>query len=361
MAIITMKQLLESGVHFGHQTRRWDPKMAKYIYTSRNGIHIIDLQQTVTFIEDAYNRMLEIGKNGGKVLFVGTKKQAQDSIIEQAKRADQFYVSKRWLGGTLTNFKTIRKSIRRLHQIKTMEKDGTFERLPKKEVIMLRKELARLETFLGGIQDMRTLPDALFVVDPRKEINAVLEARKLKIPVFGMVDTNCDPDLIDHIIPANDDAIRSIRILVTTMANALIEGSGGEAEGAEEAKTESKQAEKPHRRSEAKPTAKPAEKAAEKPTPKPVKKAAEKPAPKPAEKTVEKPTPKPADKPVKKTVEKPAPKAKKEPKPEAKTDTVDAVALAKRTVAELREMAKEKGLTGYSKLKKAELIDALLK
>ena len=345
MAIITMKQLLESGVHFGHQTRRWDPKMAKYIYTSRNGIHIIDLQQTVTFIEDAYNRMLEIGKNGGKVLFVGTKKQAQDSIIEQAKRADQFYVSKRWLGGTLTNFKTIRKSIRRLHQIKTMEKDGTFERLPKKEVIMLRKELARLETFLGGIQDMRTLPDALFVVDPRKEINAVLEARKLKIPVFGMVDTNCDPDLIDHIIPANDDAIRSIRILVTTMANALIEGSGGEAEGAEEAKTESKQAEKPHRRSEAKPTAKPAEKAAEKPTPKPVKKAAEKPAPKPAEKTVEKP----------------APKAKKEPKAEAKTDTVDAVALAKRTVAELREMAKEKGLTGYSKLKKAELIDALLK
>ena len=360
MAIITMKQLLESGVHFGHQTRRWDPKMAKYIYTSRNGIHIIDLQQTVTFIEDAYNRMLEIAKNGGKVLFVGTKKQAQDSIIEQAKRSEQFYVSKRWLGGTLTNFKTIRKSIRRLHQIKTMEKDGTFERLPKKEVIMLRKELARLETFLGGIQDMRTLPEALFVVDPRKEINAVLEARKLKIPVFGMVDTNCDPDLIDHIIPANDDAIRSIRIIVTTMANAMIEGAGGVSEGAdEEEKSEAPKPEAKPRRTEQKPApkpeAKPAPKPAAKPDVKPEPKAEPKPKAKPEPKAEAKPKAKPAPKPEAK------PEAKPEPKKAPEAPKKDAAELEKLTVPELREMAKEKGLTGYSKLKKAELIDALLK
>ncbi len=342
MAVISMKQLLESGVHFGHQTRRWDPKMDKYIYTSRNGIHIIDLQQTVGFIEEAYKKMLEISKNGGKVLFVGTKKQAQDAIEENAKRAEQFYVNKRWLGGTLTNFKTIRKSIRRLHEIKQMDKDGTFDRLPKKEVVMLGKELARLETFLGGIQDMRTLPEAIFVVDPRKEVNAILEAKKLNIPVFSMVDTNCDPDGIDYIIPANDDAIRSIRVIVQTMANALIEGSGGETAGSDEKKTEQKPESKPRPKAPAAPK----KEALAKPVTR--KETVAKPAPKKEVKPEVEPEPKKA----------PAPKPKAAPKAEPK---VSADSLENHTVVELREMAKEKGLTGYSKLKKAELIEALLK
>ncbi len=228
MSVISMKQLLEAGVHFGHQTRRWNPKMDKYIYTSRGGIHIIDLQKTVGYIDEAYAKLLEIGKNNGKILFVGTKKQAQDVVKEEAIRSGQFYVSQRWLGGTLTNFKTIRKSIRRLHDIARMEKDGTFTRLPKKEVLGLRKELEKLEKFLSGIKDMRTLPQAVFVVDPMKEKNAVLEARKLKIPVFGIVDTNCDPDLVDVIIPANDDAIRSVKLIVGKLANAFIVAAGGE-------------------------------------------------------------------------------------------------------------------------------------
>ncbi|MFK5884246.1 MAG: 30S ribosomal protein S2, partial [Candidatus Izemoplasma sp.] len=228
MAVISMKQLLESGVHFGHQTRRWNPKMGKYIYTSRNGIHILDLQKTVVLIEEAYNKFLEIGKNGGKVLFVGTKKQAQDVVRDEAIRAGQYYVSQRWLGGTLTNFKTIRKSIKKLHDIYRMEKDGTFEKLPKKEVVLLRKQLARLEKFLGGIKDMKALPEAIFIVDPRKESNAILEARKLHIPVYGIVDTNCDPDDVDYIIPANDDAIRSVKLIVGKFADALIIGGGGE-------------------------------------------------------------------------------------------------------------------------------------
>ena len=228
MGVISMKQLLEAGVHFGHQTRRWNPKMDKYIYTSRSGIHIIDLQKTVVLVDDAYQKLLEICKNGGKILFVGTKKQAQDVVKEEAIRTGSYYVSQRWLGGTLTNFKTIRKSIRRLHDINRMEKDGTFERLPKKEVVGLRKESEKLEKFLGGIKDMKTLPEAVFVVDPSKEKNAVLEARKLNIPVFGMVDTNCDPDLVDVIIPANDDAIRSVKLIVSKLANAAIEAVGGE-------------------------------------------------------------------------------------------------------------------------------------
>ena len=228
MAVISMKQLLEAGVHFGHQTRRWNPKMDKYIYTSRGGIHIIDLQKTVGLIDEAYAKLLEIGKNGGKILFVGTKKQAQDVVKEESIRTGQYYVSQRWLGGTLTNFKTIRKSIRRLHDIARMEKDGTFTRLPKKEVIGLNKELEKLEKFLGGIKDMKTLPEAIFVVDPMKEKNAVLEARKLHIPVFGIVDTNCDPDLVDVIIPANDDAIRSVKLIVGKLANAMIVAAGGE-------------------------------------------------------------------------------------------------------------------------------------
>ncbi len=221
MAVVSMKNLLESGVHFGHTTRRWNPKMAEYIYTSRNGIHIIDLQKSVKKIEEAYAALKGIVENGGKVLFVGTKKQAMEVVKEEATRCEEFYVNQRWLGGTLTNFKTIRKRIRRLHDLYRMEKDGTYDLLPKKEVIMLNKEKARLEKFLLGIKDMKGIPQALFVVDPRKEKNAIAEARILKIPVFGIVDTNCDPDLVDYVIPANDDAIRAVKLVVGVLANAV--------------------------------------------------------------------------------------------------------------------------------------------
>lgn len=230
MAIITMKQLLEAGVHFGHQTRRWNPKMAKYIFTERNGIYIIDLQKTVKKVEEIYNYVRDLAQKGGTLLFVGTKKQAQDSIREETERCGMFYVNQRWLGGTLTNFSTIRKRIERLHELEKMESDGTFEILPKKEVIMLRKEKARLEKFLGGIKHMKKLPDAVFIVDPRKERIAVAEARKLGIPIIAIVDTNCDPDEIDHIIPGNDDAIRAVRLLTSKMADAVLEGKQGEQE-----------------------------------------------------------------------------------------------------------------------------------
>lgn len=228
MSVVTMKQLLEAGVHFGHQTRRWNPKMAEYIFTERNGIYIIDLQKTVGMINDAYNVVKEIAENNGEVLFVGTKKQAQDSIEAQAKRCGMHYVSQRWLGGMLTNFKTINKRIARLHELNKMEEEGLFDVLPKKEVIMLKHEADRLEKFLGGIKDMKRIPDALFVVDPRKEKIAVREAKILGIPVIGIVDTNCDPDEIDYIIPGNDDAIRAVKLLTETMANAVIEGKQGE-------------------------------------------------------------------------------------------------------------------------------------
>jgi len=221
MAVVSMKNLLESGVHFGHTTRRWNPKMAEYIYTSRNGIHIIDLQKSVKKIEAAYAALKTIVENGGKVLFVGTKKQAVEVVKEEANRCEEFYVNQRWLGGTLTNFKTIRKRIRRLHDLYRMEKDGTYDLLPKKEVIILNKEKDRLEKFLYGIKDMKGIPQALFVVDPRKEKNAIAEARILKVPVFGIVDTNCDPDLVDYVIPANDDAIRAVKLVVAVMANAV--------------------------------------------------------------------------------------------------------------------------------------------
>ncbi len=227
MAVISMKQLLESGVHFGHQTRRWNPKMAKYIYTSRNDIYIIDLQKTLALIEENYVNFSEVAKTG-KVLFVGTKKQASMAVKEAAERSGQFYINERWLGGTLTNFKTIRSRVERLKEIYRMREDGTFERLPKKEVVLLHKEMERLEKFLLGIKDMEELPVALFVVDPRKEEIAVKEARKLGIPVFAIVDTNCDPDEIDYVIPGNDDAIRAVRLIVNVMANAVIEANGGE-------------------------------------------------------------------------------------------------------------------------------------
>ena len=223
-----MKQLLEAGVHFGHQTRRWNPKMKKYIFMERNGIYIIDLQKTVRKIEEAYKFVKEVAANGGTVLFVGTKKQAQDSVKEEAIRAGQYYVNQRWLGGTLTNFETIQKRIQRLKDIEKMEEDGTFEVLPKKEVINLKKEQERLEKFLGGIKDMKGLPDAIFVIDPRKERIAVAEAHKLNIPLVGIVDTNCDPDEIDYVIPANDDAIRAVKLLTAKIADAILESKQGE-------------------------------------------------------------------------------------------------------------------------------------
>ena len=238
-----MKQLLESGVHFGHANSRWNPKMAKYIFTARNGIYIIDLQKTANEIEKAYQVLLDICKNDGKVLFVGTKKQAQEAVMEEAKRSGQFYVNQRWLGGTLTNFKTIRKRIKKLQDLYKMEEDGEFEKLPKKEVIKLIAEREKLEKFLGGIKEMKKLPDALFIVDPRKEHNAILEARKLNIPVFCIVDTNCDPDDVDYVIPANDDAIRAVKLVTWVMANAVIEANGGVVEKFDDSQEQINQAE----------------------------------------------------------------------------------------------------------------------
>ncbi len=234
MSVVSMKQLLEAGVHFGHQTRRWNPKMAPYIFTERNGIYIIDLQKTVRKLEEAYMFIRELSANGQTVLFVGTKKQAQDSVREEAERAGAYFVNARWLGGMLTNFRTIRSRIARLHQLKEMSENGTFDLMPKKEVIKLNNEIAKLEKFLGGIQDMNKLPGALFIVDPRKEKIAVAEAKKLGIPVIAIVDTNCDPDDVDYVIPGNDDAIRAVKLIAATMADAIIEGRQGEATAAAE-------------------------------------------------------------------------------------------------------------------------------
>ena len=242
MSVVSMKQLLEAGVHFGHQTRRWNPKMAKYIFTERNGIYIIDLQKTVKKLDEAYNFIHEVAAEGGEVLFVGTKKQAADSIKEEALRANAHYVNARWLGGMMTNFKTIEKRINRLEQLHTMENDGTFDLLPKKEVVKLNLEIEKLEKFLGGIKDMKEIPGALFIIDPRKERIAVAEAKKLGIPIVAIVDTNCDPDEVDYVIPGNDDAIRAVKLISSAIANAIIEGNEGrmgaaaaEADEAEEA------------------------------------------------------------------------------------------------------------------------------
>ena len=237
MSVISMKQLLEAGVHFGHQTRRWNPKMAEYIFTERNGIYIIDLQKTVKKVEEAYNFMRDVAAEGGEVLFVGTKKQAQDSIREEAQRVGQYYVSVRWPGGMLTNFQTIRKSINRLNQLEKMAEDGTFDLLPKKEVLKLRHEMEILEKNYGGIKEMKKAPAALFVVDPKKEHIAIAEAKKLGIPVVAIVDTNCDPDEVDYAIPGNDDAIRAVKLIASKMADAVLEGRQGEQmqDAAEEA------------------------------------------------------------------------------------------------------------------------------
>ena len=230
MAVVSMKQLLEAGVHFGHQTRRWNPKMQAYIYTERNGIYIIDLQKTVKKLEEAYAFVKELAANGQSLLFVGTKKQAQDAIKEEAARCGMYYVNARWLGGMMTNFKTMRTRVDRLNQLKKMQEDGTFDMLPKKEVIKHMGEIEKLEKYLGGVAEMKKLPGALFVVDPRKERNAINEARKLGIPIVAIVDTNCDPDEIDYVIPGNDDAIRAIKLISSIMANAIQEGKQGQDE-----------------------------------------------------------------------------------------------------------------------------------
>ena len=240
MSVVSMKQLLEAGVHFGHQTRRWNPKMAPYIFTERNGIYIIDLQKTVKKLEEAYNFIHEVAADGGEILFVGTKKQAMDSIKEEAERCNMPFVNARWLGGMLTNFSTIKRRIKRLEQLKKMEEDGTFDLLPKKEVIKLKLEREKLEKFMGGITKMKKQPAAMFIVDPRKERIAVLEAKKLGIPIVAIVDTNCDPDEVDYVIPGNDDAIRAVKLIAGAMADAVIAGRQGEvvAEAAEEATEE---------------------------------------------------------------------------------------------------------------------------
>ncbi len=234
MSVIAMKQLLEAGVHFGHQTRRWNPKMAEYIFTERNGIYIIDLQKTVKKIEEAYDFIRSVAADGGEILFVGTKKQAQETIKEEAIRVGMHYVDARWLGGMLTNFKTIKKRIERLAQLHKMEEDGTFDLLPKKEVIGLRGEMDKLEKYLGGIKEMKKAPAAIFIVDPRKERIAIAEAKKLNIPIVAIVDTNCDPEDVDYVIPGNDDAIRAVKLVVSTIANAVIEGREGKQDAPEE-------------------------------------------------------------------------------------------------------------------------------
>ena len=319
MPVVSMSYLLEAGVHFGHQTKRWNPKMKEYIFTARDDIYIIDLQKTVKKIEEAYAALKEIAANGGKVIFVGTKKQAQEACEEEAKRSDSYYVSKRWLGGTLTNFRTIRRRINRLDQIEKMEKDGTFDKLPKKEVIDIRKEYDKLNSYFCGLREMKRIPQAMIIVDPKKEEIAIKEARKLNIPVFGIVDTNCDPDLVDYVIPGNDDAVRAVKLVMGVLTNAIAEVNGNEVIDyvSEEDKNGSKKAPKKEE-TEAK------EVKEEKKEVKEVK-----------EEKVEK-------------------KAKKEEvKAEEDLNTL--------TLTELKNRAKEAGVKGYSTMKKAEIIEALQK
>ncbi|MBP3765992.1 MAG: 30S ribosomal protein S2 [Bacilli bacterium] len=339
MAVVSMSYLLESGVHFGHQTKRWNPKMKEYIFTARDEIYIIDLQKTAKKIEEAYAALKEIAANGGKVLFVGTRKQASEAIKEEAIRSNSYYVSERWLGGTLTNFRTIRKRVRKLEEIEKMEKDGTFDRLPKKEVIGLKKEYEKLNKLLCGIREMNKLPQALFIVDPSKEEIAIREARRLHIPVFGIVDTNCDPDMVDYVIPANDDAIRAVKLITGVMANAIVEANGGKIvdyvkeddkndENIMDKVLETVKKREPKRNFDRKPS----------------------------NKRDSKPNFKKAE--VKETVKET--KTEKVEKVEKTTKKEEkAQDLTKLTVAELRDLAKAKEVKGYSTMKKAELIDAL--
>ena len=339
MTVVSMSYLLEAGVHFGHQTKRWNPKMKEYIYTSRDDIYIIDLQKTVAKIEEAYSALKEIAANGGKVIFVGTKKQAQEASIENATRTNSYYVTERWLGGTLTNFKTIRRRIGRLDQIEKMEENGTFEALPKKEVLKIKKEYERLNTYFAGVREMKKLPDAMIIVDPKKEYNAIREAHKLGIPVFGIVDTNCDPDVLDYPIPGNDDAVRAISVVLGALSNAISEATGLELVDYITEEDKVSETEKSEVKEEKVKDTKKEEKNIKEET-KEVKE----------EKTSKKETAK------KEVAKKETPK--KETKKEVKKEKED---LESKTVAELKEMAKEKGIEGYTKLKKAELIAELNK
>ena len=318
MAVIAKSYLLEAGVHFGHQAKRWNPKMKEYIFTTRDDIHIIDLQKTVEKIEEAYAELLKACENGGKVLFVGTKKQAKEASIEEATRCNSFYVTERWLGGTLTNFRTIKERIKRLVEIEKMEKDGKFELLPKKEVAKIQKEYDRLNKLLGGVREMDRLPKAIIVVDPRVEANAIHEARKLHIPVFGIVDTNCDPDDVDFPIPANDDAVRSVKVVLGVLANAVCEANGLPLV---DYVTEDENAVKPSKEIKVETKVVEFDDFSEEESKK-------------AEKNTKK-------------------EEKKEAKKEEKVD------YSSMSVAELKKIAKEKGISGYSTMKKDELVDAL--
>ena len=324
MTVVSMNYLLEAGVHFGHQKRRWNPKMKEYIYTSRDDIYIIDLQKTAKCIEEAYAEIKAIAEKGGTFLFVGTKKQAQEAMKESAERTNMYYVTERWLGGTLTNFRTIKNRVRRLDEIEQMEQDGVFELLPKKEVFAIKKEYEKLNKNLSGIRQMKKLPSALIIVDPRTEETAIKEARKLKIPVFGIVDTNCDPDMVDFVIPANDDAVRAVKLVIGVLTNAIAEVNGNEMINyvAPEDKEDKK----------------------------PVKK----------EKTEEVKEEVAEEKPAKKVVKEEKAEAKEEKKaPKKETKKEEKKDLESMTLADLKALAKEKGVKGYSTMKKADIISAL--